>query len=140
MRFSSCFALVAATVLLALAPAAVAQSGPDLTALHDALRLTPDQEGAWRAFAAASQPSAEDEARERAGQQMMRTLHAPQRVDLAVSMLEDDLASLRTRGAALKAFYAALTPAQQLIFDRQTLQQPAAARGYDDGNPYDREP
>src|SRR5580658_4363320 len=102
MRFSSGFALVAAAFLLFLAPAAVAQSGPDLTALHDALRLTADQEGAWRAFAAASQPTAEDQARERAGQQMMPTLHAPQRVDLAVSMLEDDLASLKGRGAVLK--------------------------------------
>jgi protein CpxP len=95
--------------------------GPDLAGLHDALHLTPDQEAAWRTFAAASAPSADQEARERAAQSMMATLRSPQRVDLSVSAAEADLQTLRDRGAALKTFYAVLTPAQQATFDRRTL-------------------
>jgi protein CpxP len=95
--------------------------GPDLSGLHDALHLAPDQEAAWRAFAAASAPSPEQEARERAAQSMMTTLRSPQRVDLSISAAEADLQTLRDRGAALKAFYAVLSPAQQSTFDRRTL-------------------
>jgi protein CpxP len=98
-----------------------ARSGaPDLTGLHDALRLSPSQETGWRAFAAASAPNPDQEARERAAQSMMASLHSPQRVDLSISAAEADLQTLRDRGAALKAFYALLTPAQQAIFDRRT--------------------
>jgi hypothetical protein len=95
--------------------------GPDLAGLHDALHLTADQEPAWRAFAAASAPNPEQEARERAAQAMMAGLRSPQRVDLSISAAEDDLQTLRERGAALKAFYAVLAPAQQVTFDRRTL-------------------
>jgi protein CpxP len=100
---------------------AAQSGGPDLAGLHDALRLTPDQEAAWRTFAAASAPSPEQEARERAAQSMMATLRSPQRVDLSISAAEADLQTLRERGAALKAFYAVLTPGQQTTFDRRTL-------------------
>jgi periplasmic protein CpxP/Spy len=96
-------------------------SGPDLPGLHDALHLTAAQEPAWRVFAAASAPSADQEARERAAQSMMAGLKSPQRVDLSISAAEDDLQTLRDRGAALKAFYAVLTPTQQATFDRRTL-------------------
>lgn len=95
--------------------------GPDLAGLHDALHLAPDQDAAWRAFAAASAPSPDQEARERAAQSMMASLRSPQRVDLSISAAEADLQTLRERGAALKAFYAVLTPGQQTIFDRRTL-------------------
>jgi periplasmic protein CpxP/Spy len=100
---------------------AARSGGPDLAGLHDALHLTPDQEAAWRAFAAASAPSPEQEARERAAQSMMASLRSPQRVDLSISAAEADLQTLRERGAALKAFYAVLTAAQQATFDRRTL-------------------
>ncbi|HEY1749721.1 MAG TPA: Spy/CpxP family protein refolding chaperone [Caulobacteraceae bacterium] len=120
-------ALAAAALMAAGAsPApALAQSEPNFAALHDALHLTSDQEEAWRDFVASSQPSADDEARERSAQQMMPSLRAPQRVDLTVAAMQAQLETMRARGAALKAFYARLTPAQQLIFDRQTAQRPA---------------
>jgi Spy/CpxP family protein refolding chaperone len=95
--------------------------GPDLAGLHDALRLASDQETAWRAFAAASAPNPEQEARERSAEAMMATLSSPQRVDLSISAMEADLQTLRERGAALKAFYSILSPSQQAIFDRRTL-------------------
>jgi Spy/CpxP family protein refolding chaperone len=95
--------------------------GPDLAGLHDALHLAPDQDPAWRDFAAASTPSPDQLARQRAAQAMMASLRSPQRVDLSISAAEADLQTLRERGAALKAFYAVLTPAQQAVFDRRTL-------------------
>lgn len=97
--------------------------GPDLAGLHAALHLTPDQEGPWQAFAAASTPDPTQAARERSAQAMMATLPSPRRVDLSISAMEADLQTLRERGAALKAFYAVLTPSQQSTFDRRTLPQ-----------------
>jgi hypothetical protein len=111
---------VAAAVLM-LAGAAHAQRPPDLQDLHDALHLSPTQEGAWQAFAAASSADAQQQARQRSAQAMMPTLHAPQRVDLSVAAAEADLDTLRRRGAALKVFYASLSAGQQAIFDRETI-------------------
>ena len=93
---------------------------PNLEALHAALNLAPAQEQAWRAFAAASAPDPQQEARDRAAQTMLGGLHAPQRVDLTIAAMQADLSSLERRGEALKSFYATLSPAQQAVFDRQT--------------------
>jgi hypothetical protein len=101
---------------------------PALSSLHAALNVTAAQEGAWRAFVAASQPDPQQQARQRAAQQMLPRLTAPQRVDLSIAEMRADLETLRQRGAALKVFYAALTPAQRAIFDRQTL--PRQNEGY----------
>lgn len=112
-------AAFAALVLISLAPSAMAQVR-DLNGLRAALHLTADQEGAWRAFAAANAPDSADEARHQGAAALSPTLPAPRRVDLAVAVMEDDLKTLQRRGAAIKAFYATLTPAQQGVFDRQT--------------------
>jgi hypothetical protein len=115
------FQLFAASALLALALASATQAqGPDLQGLHDALNLAPAQEDGWRAFAAASAPDPEQAARDRSAADMLPTLSAPQRVDLSIAAMQADLRTLERRGAALKAFYATLTPPQQVIFDRQT--------------------
>ncbi|HWF77776.1 MAG TPA: Spy/CpxP family protein refolding chaperone [Caulobacteraceae bacterium] len=92
-----------------------------LASLHSALKITAGQEAGWRAFVAASGPDAQQQARERSAQQMIPGLTAPQRVDLSIAAMEADLDSFRERGRALKAFYATLTPAQQKVFDRETL-------------------
>jgi hypothetical protein len=120
-RFGSLFAPFAvAGALLMLAGAAHAQRSPDLQDLHDALHLSPTQEGAWQSFAAASSPDPQQQARQRSAQQLMPTLHAPQRVDLSIAAAEADLDTLRRRGAALKSFYATLSAGQQAIFDQET--------------------
>ncbi len=114
--------LLSAALATACATAADAQSqGPDLHGLHEALNLSAAQEEAWNRFQAASRPDPQDEARDRSAAQMMPTLHAPQRVDLSVAEMQADLATLERRGAALKAFYATLSPEQQAVFDRQTI-------------------
>ncbi len=115
--------LQALCALAAIAAASLAQAqsrGPDLHRLHDALNLSAAQEEAWNAFQAASQPNPQDEARDRTAAQMMPGLHAPQRVDLSIAAMKADLDEMEQRGAALKTFYNALSPAQQTTFDRET--------------------
>ena len=111
-----------AIAALALAASAAAQS-LDLNDLRDALHLTPAQQSAWRDFAAANAPDADREARERSAEEMLPKLPAPRRVDLSIAVAKADLESLERRGAALKAFYAQLTPTQQAIFDRETARR-----------------
>ena len=94
---------------------------PTLQRLHDALHLTADQQGAWKAFAAQAGPDPEAEAQARAAEQMLPKLHAPQRIDLSMAAMRAQLEAMERRGKLLKALYAALTPAQQTIFDRETL-------------------
>jgi hypothetical protein len=126
-----------AALALALGGPALAQpyggggdSQDQLRSLHAALHITAAQEGAWRDFVAASQPDPQQQARRRAAQQMLPGLTAPQRVDLSIAALQADIATLRQRGAALKAFYATLTPSQQSTFDRETLPKDEGQGGY----------
>lgn len=108
---------------LALASAAQAQTPsrqPNLHQLHDALNLSSSQEDAWNTFQAAMQPDPQEEARQRSASDMMPSLHAPQRVDLSIAAMQADLHDLERRGAAVKSFYATLSPEQQQVFDRMT--------------------
>ena len=89
--------------------------------LHSDLRLNPAQEALWSTFQQAYRIAPDEIARERDADARMPSLTGPQRADLAVDMAEQDLAGLRRRDAALKVFYAALSPQQQQIFDRDTL-------------------
>ncbi len=115
-------AVLAALSAVSIAWAQPARSlPPTLQRLHDALHLTADQQAAWKGFTAQAGPDPEAEAQARAAEQMMPKLHAPQRVDLSVAAMRAQLEAMERRGKALKAFYAALTPAQQAIFDRETL-------------------
>ena len=105
-------------------PAAAQTQDSRLQGLHDALRLSAGQEPAWRKFeAAASTDQAQEQAREQRAAQMMPTLTAPRRVDLSIALLRSELAALEARGAAVKVFYAVLTPTQQATFDQQTAQR-----------------
>jgi hypothetical protein len=110
----------AITLALAALPMAAQAQTSNLQALHDALHLNAGQEPAWQAFKTASQPNADQAARARAAQAMLPHLTSPQRVDLSIAAMQADLDTLKTRGAALKSFYAMLSPGQQQIFDRQT--------------------
>jgi protein CpxP len=106
-----------------LMSAAYAQT-PEIQRLHDALHLTSQQENAWHTFQTATQISPDEAARRRRASEMMPSLSAPQRVDLSIAAMQADLQSFQRRGAALKTFYAALTPEQQTIFDHMSsLQQ-----------------
>jgi LTXXQ motif family protein len=89
--------------------------------LHGALNLTPAQEDGWKMLEQAYAIDPQEMAHHRNAAATMPTLTAPQRVDLSINLMKADLESLERRGAALKGFYATLSPQQQSIFDRQTL-------------------
>ena len=118
----SALALLIATSLPALAPAASAQSRPSL--LHDALRLSPVQEPAWRAFLAASQPGPQQQAQAQAAARLAPTLPTPRRLALIRSQMQADLAAFDRTAQAVQAFYGQLTPEQQAAFDRETRAEP----------------
>lgn len=109
-----------AIAALALALPAAAQSTSNLDDLRGALHLSADQQDAWRDFVAASSQDAAREARERSAEDMLPTLPAPRRVDLSIAVARAELDALERRGAAVKAFYAVLSPEQKATFDRET--------------------
>ena len=88
-----------------------------MTDLHTILRIRTEQETAFQAFAAAMQ-SRGHEGRERMGEmQGMDALTTPQLIDQMDARKAAHDAEERQRGAAVKRFYAALSPEQQQVFD-----------------------
>jgi hypothetical protein len=115
----------ASALLVAPLPALAQPAGPpQLSRLHDALALRPDQEQAWQTFERASAMDAQEAARQQDAFENMRNLKAPQRMDLSIQMMRADLDSMQRRSEVLRSFYAALSPSQQAIFDRETLRAP----------------
>ena len=88
-----------------------------MTDLHTILRVRPEQETAFQAFAAAMQPHGH-EGRDRMGDmQGLDTLTTPQLIDQMDARKAAHDAEERQRGAAVKRFYATLSPEQQQVFD-----------------------
>jgi protein CpxP len=87
-----------------------------LATLHDKLKLTPQQEPAWNKFAAIkpADPANRPDPAE------MAKLNAPQRMEKGLEHMKAMEAKMTEHLAALKEFYAVLTPEQQKIFDEQT--------------------
>jgi hypothetical protein len=124
-------AALALTALLAAPGGAWAQpqSGPpDMARLHEALKLTPAQEKAWATYERAIAPTGEAEARHRETDRMLPSLTTPRRIALVQATLAADEADFRRQAAAVNAFYAALTPAQQRVFDTETRPQGGSSR------------
>ena len=89
-----------------------------LAALKDQLQLTPAQEPPWTAFTASMQPG---ERTARLDRQGMEQLTTPERIDRMRALRAQHAAEADRRGEATKAFYAALTPAQQKTFDARAV-------------------
>lgn len=85
------------------------------------LKLTPEQEGAWGQFTGAMQPPAKGLSRPDPAE--MAKLTTPQRLEKMQAMKAEHDAQMTKRAEATKAFYAALTPEQQKVFDAETLHQ-----------------
>ncbi|HEU4851236.1 MAG TPA: Spy/CpxP family protein refolding chaperone [Telluria sp.] len=83
--------------------------------LHDALKLTSAQEGAWRDFIAATRP--EPRERPRMDREAFKSMSAPQRMEMRISMQKQRIAQMEKRLAATKTFYSQLTAEQQKTFD-----------------------
>ena len=91
-----------------------------LRLLHDALGIRSDQEGAWQAFAAATTPQPGSHERHWGGEGAKgepRHLTTPERLDQMQAHMAERTAAFQRHAAAVKALYAALTPAQQRTFD-----------------------
>jgi hypothetical protein len=97
--------------------------------LHDALRLSPDQENAWRTYQAAIAPDPQAQQRHRAADMLLPQLTTPRRVALIEATAQADAADLHRQGEAVKAFYATLSPDQQRTFDRLTADAARAQTG-----------
>ncbi len=87
-----------------------------MTALHDKLKLTAKQEAAWKKYAA-SKPMQDKSLRIDPAE--MDKLNAPQRLEKGLEHMRAMEAKLTEHLAALKEFYAVLTPEQQKTFDDQ---------------------
>ena len=129
------------------APAAPMPGGPGPMAMHDGMRgqmhehfqqrmqerhqrrmeglkrilqLTPAQEGAWSAFAAAMQPTPRA-MQQRPNREEFEHMTTPQRIDRMRQLRAERSAEMDKRADATKTFYAQLTPAQQKAFDEISL-------------------
>ena len=87
--------------------------------LHDQLKLTPAQEPAWKTYIAAVTPT--DLGKHMGDRAAMDKLSAPERMEKHLQMMKDNEARMSTQLAALKTFYATLTPEQQQVFNKQTM-------------------
>nr|WP_315483403.1 Spy/CpxP family protein refolding chaperone [uncultured Undibacterium sp.] len=86
--------------------------------LHDKLKLTPQQESAWKAFTEATKPQHDQKLMQsRADHQAMAAMSAPARMEKMLERSKERLARMQQHLDALKSFYAVLTPEQQKIFD-----------------------
>jgi hypothetical protein len=119
--------------LLAAAGLAAAQAppmtrgqaqGPDLaTVLH----LRPDQLPAYHALEAADHESPAVMAQLQAKSQRVATATLPQRLDFEAEVMDLRVAHAHRVWAAMRKFYAVLTPAQQHTFDQVTAPRPQQA-------------
>ncbi|MHB9101172.1 MAG: Spy/CpxP family protein refolding chaperone [Sulfuricella sp.] len=85
-------------------------------ALHDKLKLTPVQETAWKSFHEKMKPA---ESHNRPDPSELSALHAPERLERMLAMMKEHESRMVDRVAAVKEFYAVLTPEQQKLFDDQ---------------------
>src|SRR6516165_6380706 len=99
-------AVISLGLIMTHSPQAWSQPGGSyfLQRLHSDLQLSSPQEGAWNNFQQAYQMDPQEMARQRDADAKMPGLTGPQRMDLAISMAEANLAGMRRRGDALKTF------------------------------------
>jgi hypothetical protein len=82
--------------------------------LKTILALRPDQDAAFAAYQASMTRSLKRDHRDR---EAWKTMTTPQRLDAALTRLSEREARMRAHAEATKAFYAALSPKQQEVFD-----------------------
>lgn len=86
--------------------------------MHDKLKITAGQEGAWTTFIEATKPAMMERGEKmRADKKAMEGLSTPARMEKMLEHSKERLAHMQKHLDALKTFYAVLTPEQQKIFD-----------------------
>jgi len=99
-----------------------------LSELKQKLQITPAQEGAWTAFAAAHQPPATPMARP--DRDTLSRMTTPERIDQMRAMRTQRNAEIDRRLDATKSFYTALTADQRKQFDDQTARRGHRGAGH----------
>jgi periplasmic protein CpxP/Spy len=87
-------------------------------ALHDKLKLSAEQEPAWKEFMAGAKAPMMGSQMQRAD---MMKMSAPERMEKMVEHMKQREAFMATRLSELKKFYDVLTPEQQKVFDTETM-------------------
>ena len=82
--------------------------------LHDALKLTPDQDSAWKKFMDSEHPMAKPEPGK---PEDWAKLTTPERADKMMERMREHQSRMFEHLVALKDFYAVLTPEQKKTFD-----------------------
>lgn len=88
--------------------------------LKEALRITPQQEGAWTAWTNSMRPAQRPQ-RPDIGE--IARMTTPERIDRMKQVRAQRIAEQDRRGEATKAFYNALNADQKRVFDQLTLQR-----------------
>ncbi|MBI4693213.1 MAG: Spy/CpxP family protein refolding chaperone [Gammaproteobacteria bacterium] len=100
------------------------------TALHDALKLRPDQEAAWSNFIANTTPK---ELPLREDWKALAELPAPERMSKMLDRMKQHETELAARIPVVTEFYAKLSPEQQKIFNEQFGWHHRRGHGHADG-------
>ena len=104
-----------------------------LASLKVELKITPDQENAWQAFAGKARTQADTMIARRAQfaeqAQSGKSLPAPERLAQRTERMKLGLANMETMTAAVKDLYAVLTPEQKTIADQQLANGPMGGSG-----------
>jgi len=89
--------------------------------IHDVLNLRPDQDAALKTLLASTERRHHEggpgEDKMRHGQEGMTKLTTPQRLDQMAARMAEHQAQFQQHAAAIKTFYASLSPEQQRTFD-----------------------
>lgn len=94
-----------------------ARTATRMARLKETLQIAPAQEGAWNAWAAAMQPTAD---RRRPDRAEFERLTTPDRIDRMRASRAERNAMMDRRAEATKSFYAGLDPVQKRVFDLAT--------------------
>ncbi|MBE7219065.1 MAG: Spy/CpxP family protein refolding chaperone [Caulobacteraceae bacterium] len=84
------------------------------------LGLRPDQRAALQAYQQSTSPTAAQQQQMQADETRLASMNTPQRLDFISSQMRRDEADFAQRAAAVRRFYALLTPQQQRRFDQLT--------------------
>lgn len=101
--------------------------------MHDKLKITPEQEGAWKTFTEAGSHAVPKMMNERLDHQTMSTMSAPVMMEKQLEHSKARVAIMQKHLDAMKAFYAVLNPDQQKTFDElhKRMHRRAKMMGHD---------
>jgi len=94
--------------------------------LHDQLKLSAEQEPAWKSFTEKMQATRG----ERPNHEELARLPAPERMERMAAMMKQREGKMAERVATVKEFYAVLTPEQQKAFDANFMARQRGGKGH----------